>query len=71
LDTHQLAAIIIKEEGFDPDMAATIRQRCMMAMYRLVDRGQVIDPGAQRNGASVALGLKVCGIKLITKCSAF
>ena len=42
LDTHQLAAFIIKEEGFDPDMAATIRQRCMMAMYRFIDRGQVV-----------------------------
>ena len=45
LDTHQLAAIIIKEEGFDandPEMAATIRQRCMMAMYRFIDRGQVL-----------------------------
>ena len=45
LDTHQLAAIIIKEEGFDandPEMAATIRQRCMMAMYRFIDRGQVV-----------------------------
>ena len=45
LDTHQLAAIIIKEAGFDPndpEMAATIRQRCMMAMYRFVDRGQVL-----------------------------
>jgi hypothetical protein len=45
LDTHQLAAFIIKEEGFDsddPEMAATIRQRCMMAMYRFIDRGQVV-----------------------------
>ena len=45
LDTHQLAAIIIKEEGFDPNdpgMAATIRQRCMMAMYRFIDRGQIV-----------------------------
>jgi hypothetical protein len=45
LDTHQLAAVIIKEEGFDandPEMAATIRQRCMMAMYRYIDRGQVV-----------------------------
>ena len=45
LDTHQLAAIIIKEEGFDandPEMAATVRQRCMMAMYRFIDRGQVV-----------------------------
>ena len=45
LDTHQLAAVIIKEEGFDandPEMAATIRQRCMMAMYRFIDRGQVV-----------------------------
>ena len=45
LDTHQLAAIIIKEEGFDAndsEMAATIRQRCMMAMYRFIDRGQVV-----------------------------
>ena len=45
LDTHQLAAIIIKEEGFDandPEMATTIRQRCMMAMYRFIDRGQVL-----------------------------
>jgi hypothetical protein len=45
LDTHQLAAIFIKEEGFDandPEMAATIRQRCMMAMYRQIDRGQVV-----------------------------
>jgi hypothetical protein len=40
-----LAAIIIKEEGFDandPEMAATIRQRCMMAMYRFIDRGHVV-----------------------------
>ena len=45
VDTHQLAAIIIKEEGFDandPEMATTIRQRCMMAMYRFIDRGQVV-----------------------------
>ena len=45
LDMHQLAAIIIKEEGFDPndpEMAATIRQRCMMAMYRFIDRGQIV-----------------------------
>ena len=45
LDTHQLAAIIIKEEGFDPndpEMAATIRQRCTMAMYRFIDRGQIV-----------------------------
>ena len=44
-DTHQLAAIIAKEEGFDPndpEMTATIRQRCMMAMYRFTDRGQIV-----------------------------
>ena len=59
LDTHQLAAIIIKEAGFDPndpEMAATIRQRCMMAMYRFVDRGQVF-AGAQGQGTGVAAGL--------------
>ncbi|MGA8771360.1 MAG: BRO family protein, partial [Rhodomicrobium sp.] len=47
-----MAAIIIKEAGFDPndpEMAATIRQRCMMAMYRFVDRGQVF-AGAQGQG---------------------
>jgi hypothetical protein len=37
-----IGAFIIKEEGFDPDMAATIRQRCMMAMYRFIDRGQIV-----------------------------
>jgi hypothetical protein len=45
LDTHQLAAIIIKEKGLDandPELSATIRQRCMMAMYRFVDRGQIV-----------------------------
>ena len=45
LDTHQLVTFIIKEEGFDandPEMAATIRQRCMMAMYRFIDRGQIL-----------------------------
>jgi len=26
----------------DPEMAATIRQRCMMAMYRFIDRGQIV-----------------------------
>src|SRR3974390_2772727 len=37
LDVDQLAAIAIEQEGFDPndqEMVATIRQRCMMAMYR-------------------------------------
>jgi hypothetical protein len=41
----QLAAIVAEQEGFDggdPEMAATIRQRCMMAMYRYVDKGQVV-----------------------------
>jgi len=42
LDADQLSAIVIEEEGFDPEMAATIRQRCMMAMNRFVDRGQVL-----------------------------
>ena len=45
LDADRLAAIVMEEEGFDPcdpEMAATIRQRCMMAMYRFIDRGQII-----------------------------
>jgi hypothetical protein len=51
LDVDQLAAIVIEREGFDPEdqeTAATIRQRCMMAMYRYVDRGQVVK---ERRGA--------------------
>jgi hypothetical protein len=45
LGVDQLAAIVIEREGFDPEdqeTVATIRQRCMMAMYRYVDRGQVV-----------------------------
>ncbi len=45
LDIDQLAGIVIDQEGFDaadPEMAATIRQRCAMAMYRYVDRSQVV-----------------------------
>ena len=45
LEVDQLAAIVAEQEGFnagDPKMAATIRQRCMMAMYRYLDKGQVV-----------------------------
>jgi hypothetical protein len=37
LDVDQLATIVIDHEGFDPqdqETVSTIRQRCMMAMYR-------------------------------------
>jgi hypothetical protein len=45
LDVDQLAAIVIEREGFDPadqETVVAIRQRCMMAMYRYVDKGQVV-----------------------------
>jgi hypothetical protein len=45
LDAGQLAAIIIKREGFDSsdeETIVTIRQRCQMMMYRYVDSGKVI-----------------------------
>jgi hypothetical protein len=44
LDVDQLAAIVIETEGFDPqdqETVSTIRQRCTMAMYRFLDRGQI------------------------------
>ncbi len=45
LDVDQLAAIVIEKDGFDAtdqQTVAAIRQRCMMAMYRFIDRGQVV-----------------------------
>jgi hypothetical protein len=45
LDVDQMAAIVIEREGFDPqdeETVNTIRQRCMMAMYRFIDRGKVV-----------------------------
>jgi hypothetical protein len=45
LSVDQLAAIVIEREGFDPtdeETVSTIRQRCMMAMYRYVDNGKVV-----------------------------
>ena len=45
LNVDQLAAIAMKDEGIDasdPELAATVRQRCMMAMYRYLDKGRVI-----------------------------
>ena len=38
-DTQHPVAIF---DANDPEMAATIRQRCIMAMYRFIDRGQVV-----------------------------
>ncbi len=45
LDVDRLAAIVIEREGFDPsdqETVSTIRQRCMVAMYRYFDRGQLV-----------------------------
>jgi hypothetical protein len=55
LDVDQLAAIVIGHEGFDPEdkeTVSTVRQRCMMAMYRYSDRGQVVKE-RQSNGIRV------------------
>ncbi len=45
LSVDRLAAIVIEREGFDAsdqETVSTIRQRCMMAMYRYQDRGKVV-----------------------------
>lgn len=50
LDVDQVAAAVIKAEGIETDDAetlATVRQRCMMAMYRYIDKGRVVK---QRRG---------------------
>ncbi len=54
LDVDQSVAIVIEREGFDPsakETVATIRQRCAVAMYRFMDRGQIVKEG--RNGVRV------------------
>jgi len=45
LDVDQLAAAVMKAEGIeadDPETLATVRQRCMMAMYRYYAKGRVV-----------------------------
>jgi hypothetical protein len=45
LDVDQLAAIVLEQEGFDPqdqETASTVRQRCMMAIYRYYNRGRIV-----------------------------
>ncbi len=45
LDVDQLASFGVEREGFDPEdqeTVNTIRQRCMMSMYRYIDRIQAI-----------------------------
>ena len=44
LDVDQLAAIVIDHEGFVPkeqETLSTVRQRCMMAMYRYYGMGKI------------------------------
>ena len=45
LDIDQIAAAVTEEHGFDlsdPELAATVKQRCMTAMYRYSDREQIV-----------------------------
>ena len=45
LNVDQLAAIAMQDEGIDesdPELTATVRQRCMMAMYRYLDKGVIV-----------------------------
>jgi hypothetical protein len=41
LDVDQLAGIVAEREGFDASDFAAVRKRCLMALYRQLDRGQV------------------------------
>jgi hypothetical protein len=45
LGIGEIADAVVKAEGIeaqDPETIATVRQRCLMAMYRYYDKGKVI-----------------------------
>lgn len=57
----QLAAFVIKREGFDPgdqETVKTIRQRCTVALDRCYDKGQVIANKISRGGFTAAFLLQ-------------
>jgi hypothetical protein len=41
LDVDQLAGIVAEREGFEACDFGAVRKRCLMALYRQFDRGQV------------------------------